>query len=95
MFDSKMLCTTRVSVTYTYNTERLYINVTALYIWMEAYCFLSMKQFLQLTWKSQQLHKGISLIKAPVNDQNVLHLIYRFAVQLTLSLGRQLTLETF
>ena len=28
------------------------------------YCFLGMKQVFQLTWKSQQLHKSISMIKA-------------------------------
>ena len=34
--------------------------------------FASMKQFFQFTWKSQQLHKGISVIKALVNNQNIL-----------------------
>ena len=58
---------------------------------MDTYYFLSMKQ---LTWKSQQLHR-ISVIKAHVNDQNVLQLTYLLAVQLTLSLGGHLTLETF
>ena len=41
-----------------------------------------MKQFFQLTWKSQQLHKGISKIKEHVNDQNILQLTYRVAMQL-------------
>ena len=45
--------------------------------------------------KSQQLHKGISVIKEHVNDQNVIQLTNLLAVQLTLSLGGQLTLETF
>ena len=45
--------------------------------------------------KSQQLQKGISVITANVNDQNVLQKTYLLAVQLTLSLGGQLTLETF
>ena len=40
-------------------------------------------------------YKEISIIKAHVNDQNVLQLMYRLVVQLTLSLGGQLTLETF
>ena len=61
------------------------MNVTDMYIWMDAYCFLSMKQVFQLTWKSQQLHIGIRVIKAPVNGQNVLQLMYLFAVKLTLS----------
>ena len=52
-----------------------------------------MKQLFQLTWKSQQLHKGISMIKAHIYDQNVLQLTYLLAVQLTLSLGGQLTLK--
>ena len=47
-------------------TESVYINVTALYIWMDTYCFLGMNQFFQLKWKSQQLHKGICVIKVPV-----------------------------
>ena len=69
----------------------VFINVTALYILMDAYCFHSMKQFFQLhvTWILQQLFKCISVIKAPVNDQNVLQLTYLLAVQLTLSLGGQ------
>ena len=62
---------------------------------MDTYCFLNMKQFFQFTWKSQQLHKGISVIKGHVNDQNVIQLTNLLAVQLTLSLGGQLTLETF
>ena len=37
---------------------------------------------------------GIRVIKAHVNDKNVLQLTYLLAVQLTLSLG-QLTQETF
>ena len=49
------------------------INVSALYIWMEAYCFLSVTQFFQFTWNSQQLHKGINVTKAPVIDQKVLY----------------------
>ena len=79
---------------YTCYTDNVYINVSALYIWMDTYCFLSMKQLFQLTWKSQQLRKGISMIKKHVYDQNVLQLTYLLAVQLTLSLG-QLTQETF
>ena len=82
-------------VTYTCYTDSVYINVTALYISMEACCFLSMKQFFKLTWKSQRLHKGISVIKTPVYDQNVVQLAYLLAAQLTLGLGKQLTLETF
>ena len=39
--------------------------------------------------------KGISMIKAHVNEQNVLHFTYPLAVQLTISLNGQLTLETF
>ena len=82
-----------MEVTYTCYTNSVYIIVTALYIWMDSYCFLSMEQFFQLTWISQQLHKGISVIKAQVNDQNVFQLMYLLAVQLNLRLGRQLTLE--
>ena len=81
--------------TYTCYTDSVCINMTALYIWIDTYCFLCMKQIFQLTWKSQQLHKGISMIKAHVNDQNVLQLMYLFAEQLTLSIARQLTLDTF
>ena len=36
---------------------------------MDAYCFFSMEKFFQLTWKTQQLHKAISMIKAHDNDQ--------------------------
>ena len=36
---------------------------------MGAYCFFSMEKFFQLTWKTQQLHKAISMIKAHDNDQ--------------------------
>ena len=31
-----------------------------------------MKQFFQLSWKSRQLHEGISVVRAIVNDQTVL-----------------------
>ena len=90
---------TIVGVDYTCYTDSVYIKVTALYIWMDAYCFLSVKQFFQLhnfvTWKSQQSHKGIGVIKIPVNDQNLLQLTYLLAVQLPLSWDGQLTLETF
>ena len=61
-------------VTYTCCTDSVCINVTALYIWMDAFCFLSMKQFFQLTWPLQQLNK--SVVKANINDQNVLQLAY-------------------
>ena len=64
------------SPSYIYYTDSVCISVTALYIWMDIYCFLSMKQFFNLTWKSQQLHKENSVIKAHVNDQNVLQLTY-------------------
>ena len=74
-------------VTYTCYTDGVCIIVTALYIWIDTYCFLCMKQIFQLTWKSQQLHKGINMIKAHVYDQNVLQLTYLLAVQLTLSLA--------
>ena len=86
-----------MEVTYTCYTNSVYIIMTTLYIWMDTYCFLSMKQFFQLTWKSQQFHKGIRVIKAQsrMNDQNVFQLMYLLAVQLTLSLGWQLTLGTF
>ena len=59
--------------------------MTALYIWMDTYCFLSMKQFFQLKWRSQQLHKGISMIKAHVYDQNEL--------QVDVSFGRAIKTE--
>ena len=39
--------------------------------------------------------QGNYIIKVHVNDQNVLELTYLLAVHLTLSLGGQLTLETF
>lgn len=86
--------TTRVGVTYTSYTVSEYINVTALYVWMDAHCFPSMKQIFELRRKSQ-LHKGISVIKASVYGQNVLHLTYLLAMQLSLSSGEQLTVETF
>ena len=74
-----------------------YINVrlTALHIWMDAYVFLSMKQFFQVTWTSQELHKGIIVIRPHVNDQNVSQLTCLLSVQLTLRLDEQLTQETF
>ena len=43
-------------------------------------------------YESQQLHSGVSVIKAHVNDHNTLQMTYLLAVQLTLSLGGQLTL---
>ena len=82
-------------ITLTYCTDSVYIHVTDMYIWMDAYCFHSMKQFFQLTWKSQQLLKVFSVIMAHINEQNILQLTYLLAVQLTLSLAGQLTLETF
>ena len=49
-------------VAYTCNTDSVCINPTGLYIWMDTYRFLCMKQLFQLTRKSQQLRKGISMI---------------------------------
>ena len=70
--NSLNVCAVYYSIYAMYNKSRghlhlLYrqcvcINVSALYIWMETYCFLSMKQLFQLTWKSQQLENGISMI---------------------------------
>ena len=94
IYSINAMCNKRGS-TYTCYTDSMCINVAALYIWMGTYCFLSMKKFFQLMWESQQLHKETSMIKAHVNDQNVLQLMYLLAVQLTMSLGGQLTLETF
>ena len=51
-------------------------------------CFLSMKQFFQVTWTSQELHKGIIVIRPHVNDQNVSQLTCLLSLQLTLSFGR-------
>ena len=98
LFVKRYVQQSRVGVTsYIFYTDSVCISMTALYVWKDIYCFLSMKQFFHLTWKSQQLHKGISVIKAPINDQYVheVQLTYLLAMQLTLCLDGQLILEKF
>ena len=84
-----------MEVTYTCYTDSMYKNVAALDVWMDRYCFHSKKNSYNLHGNQNKYKKGNNMNKAYVNDQNVLQLTYLLSVQFTLSLGGQLTLETF